>query len=1068
MSITTKFLVKSMKKINKLLISITIMVSLVSPTLLPFLFYKNSHELNYSDFIDHPMNSQFIGGGYIMDTEAIYSWDEISLTGTNMTLSESDDAYEAISFTSWNFTFYETEYDTIYVSTNAWMSFTDSTPTSSYGYIPGYTLENLDCVALYWTNLLTDDSMGGKGSVYYEFLPSPNRLVIEYDNIGGHDPDFSGTFEVIFYELGNIKFQYKSLDNFTYYEGEAGLDHGDGLNFNSFTEYFYQNPSISSEAIEFTFDQMIEWNYTKGVETNDENGWILTKLNDAKMESFFGTNWEQQFGLLPNPNKADKMKINITSITENSTHWEIDYKIWDWENRLIDFSTTPSSSDTIVYRREPFNYTQPHNMTNIIPFITPKPVPVYLERMNLTDYYDVNTFYGQRLVGLTYMDSKNIGGDDIHISIVALYNEEGLLRNMVIEWHNQSEQLEIYKMETFTSVFAEESSIRPSVSDEISWLVLDVNDTAIEAVYGTNWEHYFGLPLNPSKNDKTKISISSIADNTTHWETNYSMWDWIARDDSYTLPASHNDSLLYRQDPFDYTEPHNFTNILPLILPKPPELYVFYSNLDDGLYPIYSSMPYEVPPHYPTSLQISKKFGFSRVTGVGVYTWEGILQHLYIYKMDYATMNFTVLFDMVSSFEGPKPSYVGINQSDTYEYGVYECPQNGPSGNIGMPYPNGSRRISQTIDFISGEDLYIERAIVLSNLSIMDQHGVWTEFPYSAYSYPGMSYGINHVVLNISDFYTAMTAQFPFFIAVGTDFNDWITFFETFIELMTYPPYMQIYSFSALSNGINITVEYLGDIQEILYTYTPEGLLDVMKMSFNGKEVYSIRLNNFDYMIPECDTDDPIITINAPIPDTLFADTAPVFNIEIEERFLNSTWYSLDGGVTNHYFALNGSISESLWDALPSAPVTITFYADDIAGNVGSASVLVDKDIDDPIITINTPENNLETTSAPSFDLTIVETNLDSIWYTLDDGITNIICGTSGTIDQTIWANLADGTYTLKFYANDTLGHLGSSEVTVKKVPSIPGIPSYDILLLSFITLISITVITWKFRRRTK
>ncbi|GAG98258.1 unnamed protein product, partial [marine sediment metagenome] len=190
-----------------------------------------------------------------MDTEAIYSWDEISLTGTNMTLSESDDAYEAISFTSWNFTFYETEYDTIYVSSNGWMSFTYSTPTSPYGYIPGYTLENLDCVALYWNNLLTDDSMGGKGSIYYEFLPSPNRLVIEYDNIGGYDPDFSGTFEVIFYELGNIKFQYKNLDNFTYYVGEAGLDHGDGLNYNTFTEYFYQNPSISSEAIEFTFDQ---------------------------------------------------------------------------------------------------------------------------------------------------------------------------------------------------------------------------------------------------------------------------------------------------------------------------------------------------------------------------------------------------------------------------------------------------------------------------------------------------------------------------------------------------------------------------------------------------------------------------------------------------------------------------------------------------------------------------------------------------------------------------------------------------------------------------------------------
>lgn len=1040
---------------------------LVSPTLLSFLFHKNSHELNFSDSIDHLTNSQHSGGGYIMDIEASYSWDEISLTGTNMTLSESNDDYEAISFPSWNFTFYETEYDTIYVSTNGWMSFTYKTPTSPNGYIPGYSLENLDCVALYWGDLLTDDLAGGKGSVYYEFLPSPNRLVIEYDNIGALYPDFSGTFEVIFYELGNIKFQYKNLDNHTFYGGEAGLDHGDGFNFNYFSNYFYENPTISSKAIEFTFDQMIEWNYTMGVETNDENGWIVTKLNDAKMESFFGTNWEQQLGLLPNPNKADKMKINITSITENSTHWEIDYNIWDWENRITDFITTPSSSATLTYRREPLNYTQPHNMTNIIPFFTPKPGPVYLNRANLTGNYSVNTNYGPEQVGLTYTDFKNITGDIIYISINALYNEEGLLRDMLITWQNQSEQLEIYNMETLTSILTEESSIRPSVSDEISYLVLDVNDTAMEAHYGTNWEQFFGLPLNPSKNDKTKINISSIADNTTHWEINYTMWDWIARDDPYTSPASQNDSLLYRQDPFDYLDPHNFTNILPLILPKPPELYTIYSNLDNSLYSIYSSLPVEIPLKFPTQVSIYKSGGFGLIIGVGVYTWEGILQHLYIYNMDFMTGNATVLFNMITFFEGSKPSYVGINQSDTYEYGVYECPQNGPSAGLGLPYPSGIRRLKHTIDFISGEDTYIERALVLSNFSTMDQYGVWTEFPYSTFSYPGVSYGVNYVVLNISDIYGIMTTVFPYFIPDGTDFNDWITFFESVKEFLVYQPDTHV-NFTVLSNGINQTIEFLGDITEILFTYTPEGLLDVMKWSFNGKEMYSIRLNDFDYMIPECDPDDPIITINTPIPDTIYTDTAPVFNIEIEERFLISTWYSLDGGLTNHSFTLNGSISELLWDALPSAPVTITFYADDIAGNVGSASVLVDKDLDDPVITITSPENNLETTPAPSFDLTIVERNLDTIWYTLDDGITNTICGTSGTIDQTVWDNLADGTYTLKFSANDTVGHLGSSEVTVIKIPSTPDIPSYDTLLLTSITLIGITVIIWKFRRRTK
>jgi len=67
------------------------------------------------------------GGGYIMNYNAAYSWIEISPSGTLMNISNENDAYAAISFTSegWNFTYYETQYNTIYVSSNGWMSFTN-------------------------------------------------------------------------------------------------------------------------------------------------------------------------------------------------------------------------------------------------------------------------------------------------------------------------------------------------------------------------------------------------------------------------------------------------------------------------------------------------------------------------------------------------------------------------------------------------------------------------------------------------------------------------------------------------------------------------------------------------------------------------------------------------------------------------------------------------------------------------------------------------------------------------------------------------------------------------------
>ncbi|MHA1912961.1 MAG: hypothetical protein ACW97V_01195 [Promethearchaeota archaeon] len=47
--------------------------------------------------------------------------------------------------------------------------------------------------------------------------------------------------------------------------------------------------------------------------------------------------------------------------------------------------------------------------------------------------------------------------------------------------------------------------------------------------------------------------------------------------------------------------------------------------------------------------------------------------------------------------------------------------------------------------------------------------------------------------------------------------------------------------------------------------------------------------------------------------------------------------------------------------------------------------VVVRKDSTAPTISINSPNtNDLFGTSAPSYDLTVVDGNLDSIWYSLD------------------------------------------------------------------------------------
>lgn len=56
------------------------------------------------------------------------------------------------------------------------------------------------------------------------------------------------------------------------------------------------------------------------------------------------------------------------------------------------------------------------------------------------------------------------------------------------------------------------------------------------------------------------------------------------------------------------------------------------------------------------------------------------------------------------------------------------------------------------------------------------------------------------------------------------------------------------------------------------------------------------------------------------------------------------------------------------------------------------------------------------------------------MWYTLNYGINNIsINEVTGSIDQTEWDKIGNGTATIIFYANDTTNNIGQAEVTVRK-----------------------------------
>ena len=197
---------------------------------------------------------------------------------------------------------------------------------------------------------------------------------------------------------------------------------------------------------------------------------------------------------------------------------------------------------------------------------------------------------------------------------------------------------------------------------------------------------------------------------------------------------------------------------------------------------------------------------------------------------------------------------------------------------------------------------------------------------------------------------------------------------------------------------------------------------------------------SIDYL-PIAEDGTPTIVVNSPDPGDLFNSSAPSFNVRIADDYLDEMWYTLDGGLHNYTFANNSTIDQSAWIALSDGTITLTFYASDIPGNIGSADVNIIKDTQTPIITVNSPEDDdIFGSSAPSFNVRITDDNIDTMWYTLDGGLHNYTFTDNGTINPTPWAALLDGPVEIIFYANDTLGHLVSAEVNVIKDTQTPAI----------------------------
>lgn len=96
-----------------------------------------------------------------------------------------------------------------------------------------------------------------------------------------------------------------------------------------------------------------------------------------------------------------------------------------------------------------------------------------------------------------------------------------------------------------------------------------------------------------------------------------------------------------------------------------------------------------------------------------------------------------------------------------------------------------------------------------------------------------------------------------------------------------------------------------------------------------------------DYL-PIVDDLAPIITINTPRANQKY-NIFVIFNVKIDEDYIDLMWYTLDGGLNNYTFTENATINQNAWDSLQSGSYTLQFYVMDKTGKIGFAEVVIIK-----------------------------------------------------------------------------------------------------------------------------
>lgn len=172
----------------------------------------------------------------------VFNWVEIGATGTPLTTLNGDDQSAGPISLGFDFPFYGQSFNSVRVTTNGFLSFTDTSTDLTNDPLPN-TGAPANLLAVFW------DDLHFRSQNRARYLADGNRFIVQYSNVDRFSSTTPSnlTFQVILYPNGRIVYQYLTMTSAELASATVGIQNAvktDGLTVVYNAGYVHNNLAI--------------------------------------------------------------------------------------------------------------------------------------------------------------------------------------------------------------------------------------------------------------------------------------------------------------------------------------------------------------------------------------------------------------------------------------------------------------------------------------------------------------------------------------------------------------------------------------------------------------------------------------------------------------------------------------------------------------------------------------------------------------------------------------------------------------------------------------------------------